>query len=61
MTMGWLNALRMLSRSACRLRRGRKLQRATTRTVLRCLPTGILRSARCAYPPPAPVLRRRIA
>jgi hypothetical protein len=60
--MHWLKALKALSKTA-RLVCGRRWRRQPPeiRRTVRCLPTGILRSARCAYPPASPMLRRRIA
>jgi hypothetical protein len=61
--MHWLKALKALSKTA-RLVRGRRWRwrpEPEIRRTVRCLPTGILRSARCSYPPALPLLRRRIA
>jgi hypothetical protein len=60
--MHWLKALQTLSKSACRLRgkRWRRRPGMEMPQTLRCLPAGVLRSARCSFPPP-PLLCRRIA
>jgi hypothetical protein len=58
--MDWLKVLRVLSKKARGQRRRRRPAIDAPQTP-RCLPIGILRSARCSYPPAAPLLRRRIA